>query len=222
MNHCHILRVQKWQYFNSVARWVFNWLLMLVSLWLSLLHSMCFPILRYASHRCYWSKSFYYSTQERTVKSKLLQFVSGANVLTFWVTAILWDILTFLVTIFFLVCTFAAFQEDGWSTALELSRIFFILFIFVLSILPVTIFASRFFKEPADGFSLLSMVYIFTGASIKINQFLLISNLLISRNGMLFHCIYYVTRTIRPAGYSKDFNLDIYDIPSFCFGNYIF
>lgn len=117
----------------------------------------------------------YYFEQERTVKSKLLQFVSGANVLTFWVTAILWDILTFLVTILFLVVAFAAFQEDGWSTALELSRIFFILFIFVLSILPVTIFASRFFKEPADGFSLLSMIYIFTGAfMIIIKQILLI------------------------------------------------
>lgn len=104
-----------------------------------------------------------YLIQERTVRSKLLQFVSGANVLTFWLTAFLWDILTFVVTILFLVITFAAFQEEGWSTALELSRIFFILFIFVLAILPVTIFASRFFKDPADGFSVLSMIYIFTG-----------------------------------------------------------
>ncbi|XP_037025654.1 ATP-binding cassette sub-family A member 3-like isoform X1 [Bradysia coprophila] len=101
--------------------------------------------------------------KERTVKSKLLQFVSGANVLTFWVTAFLWDIFTFIVTILFLVITFAGFQEEGWSTALELSRIFFILLIFVVAILPVTMFASRFFKDPADGYSVLSMIYIFTG-----------------------------------------------------------
>lgn len=87
--------------------------------------------------------------------------------LTFWVTAFLWDIFTFLVTIVFLVITFAAFQEEGWSTALELSRIFFILFIFVLAILPVTTFASRFFKDPADGFGVLSMVYIFTGEFVR-------------------------------------------------------
>lgn len=104
-----------------------------------------------------------FSSQERTVKSKLLQFVSGANVLTFWLTAFLWDIFTFIVTIVFLVITLAAFQEEGWSTALELSRIFFILFIFVIAILPVTTFASRFFKDPADGFAVLSMIYIFTG-----------------------------------------------------------
>lgn len=105
--------------------------------------------------------------KERTVKSKLLQFVSGANVLTFWLTAFLWDILTFVVTILFLVITFAGFQEEGWSTTLELSRIFFILFIFVIAILPVTMFASRFFRDPADGYSVLSMIYIFTGETLK-------------------------------------------------------
>lgn len=97
------------------------------------------------------------------IRSKLLQFVSGANVLTFWLTAFIWDMFTFLITVILTILTFAIFQEDGWSTATELSRMFLILFAFIFAILPVTFFASKFFKEPADGFSIVSLIYIITG-----------------------------------------------------------
>lgn len=97
------------------------------------------------------------------IRSKLLQFVSGANVLTFWLTAYIWDMLTFVVTVVFMIATFAIFQEDGWRTASELSRVFLVLFAFIFAILPVTFLASKSFKEPADGFSILSLIYIVTG-----------------------------------------------------------
>lgn len=102
------------------------------------------------------------------IRSKLLQFVSGANVLTFWLTAYLWDMFTFLITAILLVITFGIFQEEGWSTAIELSRVFLILFAFIFAILPVTFLASKFFKEPADGFSIMSLIYIVTGKKDEI------------------------------------------------------
>lgn len=108
-------------------------------------------------------------TQERMIRSKLLQFVSGANVLTFWLTAFIWDMFTFLITVVLTILTFAIFQEDGWSTAAELSRMFLILFAFIFAILPVTFFASKFFKEPADGFSIVSLIYIITGENEYLN-----------------------------------------------------
>lgn len=58
--------------------------------------------------------------KERVSRAKLLQFVSGVNVLIFWVTAIIWDYLTFIITSIVLVATLAVFQEDGWSTIPEL------------------------------------------------------------------------------------------------------
>lgn len=97
------------------------------------------------------------------IRSKLLQFLSGANVLTFWLTAYLWDLFTFLITVILMIITFAIFQEDGWSTGLELARVFLILFAFIFAILPITFFASKFFKESADGFSIMSLIYIITG-----------------------------------------------------------
>lgn len=105
------------------------------------------------------------------IRSKLLQFVSGANVLTFWLTAYLWDMFTFLITVILMIITFGIFQEDGWSTGVELSRVLLILFAFIFAILPVTFFASRFFQESADGFSILSLIYIVTGETDERNSF---------------------------------------------------
>ncbi|KAG4071964.1 hypothetical protein HA402_006125 [Bradysia odoriphaga] len=119
--------------------------------------------------------SFYVMSyiKERMIRSKLLQFVSGANVLTFWVTAFIWDMFTFLVTVILMILTFAIFQEEGWSTALELSRVFLIVFAFVFAILPITFLASKFFKESADGFSLLSLIYIVTGIAFYFIVFIM-------------------------------------------------
>lgn len=53
----------------------------------------------------------------------MLQFVSGVNVLIFWVTAIIWDYFTFILTSIILIATLAVFQEDGWSTFAELGNV---------------------------------------------------------------------------------------------------
>lgn len=117
--------------------------------------------------------SFYVMSyiKERMIRSKLLQFVSGANVLTFWVTAYIWDMFTFVITVILMILTFAIFQEEGWSTALELSRVFLIVFAFIFAILPITFLSSKFFKESADGFSLLSLIYIVTGKNRRFTAY---------------------------------------------------
>lgn len=61
--------------------------------------------------------------KERESRSKLLQFVSGANVLLFWVSQFLWDIMTFTLTAIVVVCTLACFQEDGFSAFGDLGKL---------------------------------------------------------------------------------------------------
>lgn len=101
--------------------------------------------------------------KERESRAKLLQFVSGANVSTFWATAILWDFITFIVTIFLTIATLAIFQENGWSTFEELGRGFLMLLLFVYAVLPVTYIASMCFKSPSSAFTRMTMIYIFSG-----------------------------------------------------------
>ena len=70
--------------------------------------------------------------KERVTRAKLLQFVSGVNVLAFWAVSFLWDYMTYIVTILFYIGTLAAFQEDGWSSAEELGRCLSMLLYFII------------------------------------------------------------------------------------------
>lgn len=110
----------------------------------------------------------FYFTQENHSRSKLLQFVSGAKVITFWLTAFIWDYITFLITIIIFALAFVVFQEPGWSSTEEISRIVYILAVFAFATLPVTYIASLLFTIPASGFTRLTMFYVFTGRHLKI------------------------------------------------------
>lgn len=101
--------------------------------------------------------------QERESRAKLLQFVSGARVITFWGTAFVWDYITYLLTILILVLVFSIFQETGWSSPEELSRVVIILVSFGYAVLPLTYIFSKFFTVPASGFTRMTMFYVFTG-----------------------------------------------------------
>lgn len=46
--------------------------------------------------------------------------------LIFWLTAIIWDYFTFIVTSIILIATLAVFQEDGWSSVDELGKHIFL------------------------------------------------------------------------------------------------
>jgi ATP-binding cassette subfamily A (ABC1) protein 3 len=68
--------------------------------------------------------SFYilFYIRERVSKAKHLQFVSGVNVVVFWGTSFLCDMVTYLLTMIAVLITFAALQEDGFKTPDELGE----------------------------------------------------------------------------------------------------
>uniref|UniRef100_A0A8D8MPF5 ATP-binding cassette sub-family A member 3 n=2 Tax=Culex pipiens TaxID=7175 RepID=A0A8D8MPF5_CULPI len=102
--------------------------------------------------------------KERTSRSKLLQYVSGTNITLYWVVAFIWDYITFMFTCLIYIAVLAAFQEEGWSSASELGRVFLLLMLFGVGFLPVTYLFSFVFKTPATGFVVLMLFNIATGA----------------------------------------------------------
>uniref|UniRef100_A0A182LRE6 ABC transporter domain-containing protein n=1 Tax=Anopheles culicifacies TaxID=139723 RepID=A0A182LRE6_9DIPT len=112
--------------------------------------------------------------KERVTRSKLLQFVSGANVLGFWLISFLWDFMTFLVTVMFYVAVLAAFQEDGWSTGEEIGRVILVMVVFGFAFLPLTYLFSFAFDIPASGFVKVMILNIFTGTIFFMTVFLLL------------------------------------------------
>jgi ATP-binding cassette subfamily A (ABC1) protein 3 len=61
--------------------------------------------------------------KERVSKAKHLQIVSGVEVLTFWLSSIVWDMFFSLFPAVGVIITFTAFQEEGFSTGRELGKI---------------------------------------------------------------------------------------------------
>lgn len=68
--------------------------------------------------------SFYvlFYVRERVTKAKHLQFVSGVDVTTFWLTSFICDLLTFIFTSICLLITLVAFQEGGFQTFEEIGN----------------------------------------------------------------------------------------------------
>lgn len=104
--------------------------------------------------------------KERVTKAKLLQFVSGINVVMYWITAFLWDYLIFVLIAFLVTLTIGLFQEDGYSTFEQLGRIYFVLIMFGFAVLPFIYIAAFFFNAPASGFTKMSIIFIFMGVAM--------------------------------------------------------
>ncbi|XP_055535484.1 phospholipid-transporting ATPase ABCA3-like [Wyeomyia smithii] len=102
--------------------------------------------------------------RERTSRAKLLQYVSGTNILLFWGVAFLWDFVTFIVTSLVYIATLAAFQEEGWSSFAELGRVFLLLLFFGIGFLPTTYISSFLFNTPATGFVIVMLLNIAAGS----------------------------------------------------------
>lgn len=109
--------------------------------------------------------SFYimFYIKERVSKAKLLQFVSGLNVSTFWITSFIFDFATYIITAVILLVTLIAFQEEGWKTVNDLTPAFIALIAFGFSMLPMIFIASLMFSVPSTGFVRMTIFFIFTG-----------------------------------------------------------
>lgn len=60
--------------------------------------------------------------KERETRSKLLQFVGGVKIWTFWLSQLLWDILTFALTAVIVICAIACWQEEGYKSFDDLGK----------------------------------------------------------------------------------------------------
>lgn len=155
--------------------------------------------------------SFYlmFYIKERVSKAKLLQFVSGLNISTFWITSFIFDFATYILTSLILAITLLAFQEEGWSTIKELTPAFISLVVFGFSMLPMTFVSSLLFSIPSTGFVRMTIFFIFTGKGC---EFLYVIYTLL----LLFDCISDIKDTLTKLTKKLFFHTGI----TVFFGNY--
>lgn len=116
--------------------------------------------------------------KERVSRAKLLQFVSGANKVIFWMTSFVIDYLQFALISLLFLGVLAVYQKDGFSTFMELKRNFYLLEAFGFAAIPFTYVLSFLFQIPSTGLVRLSIVYIVSGVFCFMAYFILNNELL--------------------------------------------
>lgn len=140
---------------------------------LMMAQNMGFQLATNISFAMAFVSSFYimFYIKERVTKAKLLQYVSGLNVSSFWITSFLFDYGTFILNSIVMILVLGAFQEDGWSSLSELMSGFLTLIIFGFSMLPISFLSSHMFDIPSTGFVRMTIIYVFTGKYRARNDF---------------------------------------------------
>jgi len=101
--------------------------------------------------------------KENMTRAKLLQYVSGANKVIFWLVSFVIDYVLFLLISLLYIGVLAAFQEDGYRTFDELGRVFLVLVMFGAAMLPFTYLGAFLFRVPSSGLTVLSITYVISG-----------------------------------------------------------
>lgn len=101
--------------------------------------------------------------KERVTRSKLLQFVSGVKIFTYWSVSFFWDFISVVITILLFLVTLVAFQEEGWREYNEIAKVMLVMFLFAFAALPFVYLASFFFSIPSTGFIRLAIGFVLTG-----------------------------------------------------------
>lgn len=100
-----------------------------------------------------------------------MNIICGAKISIFWITAFIWDCLSYFITVCFMILTLKIFEKFGWSTPNEINQLFIILILFGLTVIPKNYMIVSFFDDPSSGFGILSIINFIFGTPI----FLLVS-----------------------------------------------
>lgn len=96
--------------------------------------------------------------KENACKAKLLQFVSGVQVWTFWISTIVCDLFIYLVSIALMCSILTAFDNPGWSTGEDIARTFCLFAGFGFATLPFIYLFAMTNKDSANGFNNFAMI----------------------------------------------------------------
>lgn len=96
--------------------------------------------------------------KENASKAKLLQFVSGVQVWTFWISTIIADLFIYLVSIALMSSILTAFDNPGWENGADIGRTYALFACFGFATMPFIYLFSMANKDSANGFNNISMI----------------------------------------------------------------
>uniref|UniRef100_A0A8D0GV65 ABC transporter domain-containing protein n=1 Tax=Sphenodon punctatus TaxID=8508 RepID=A0A8D0GV65_SPHPU len=140
---------------------------------------------------------------ERAIKAKHVQFVSGVYVANFWLSALLWDLINFLVPCALMLVIFQAFDVKAFTQDNHLVDVMLIFLLYGWAIIPLMYLLSFFFSVAATAYTRLTIFNILSGTA----TFLAVTIMSIPELGMV--------------DLSKTLNKVFLILPNYCLGQSI-
>ncbi|XP_074202604.1 phospholipid-transporting ATPase ABCA3 isoform X2 [Camelus bactrianus] len=103
------------------------------------------------------------AVSERAVQAKHVQLVSGVHVATFWLSALLWDLMSFLVPSLLLLVVFKAFDVHAFTRDGHEADALLLLALYGWAIIPLMYLMSFFFLGAATAYTRLTIFNILSG-----------------------------------------------------------
>ncbi|XP_023377237.1 ATP-binding cassette sub-family A member 3 [Pteropus vampyrus] len=103
------------------------------------------------------------AVSERAVQAKHIQFVSGVHVATFWLSALLWDLISFLVPTLLLLVVFKAFDVHAFTRDGHVADALLLLMLYGWAIIPLMYLMNLFFSGAATAYTRLTIFNILSG-----------------------------------------------------------
>ncbi|XP_053328151.1 phospholipid-transporting ATPase ABCA3 [Spea bombifrons] len=102
---------------------------------------------------------------ERAVKSKHVQFVSGASSFSYWLSALTWDMLNFLIPCVFMLVVFQAFEVKAYTDDRHLVDVMLMLLLYGWAVIPLMYLFSFLFTSTATAYTRLTIFNILSGTA---------------------------------------------------------
>ncbi|XP_008843584.1 ATP-binding cassette sub-family A member 3 isoform X3 [Nannospalax galili] len=103
------------------------------------------------------------AVSERAVQAKHVQFVSGVHVATFWLSALLWDLISFLIPSLLLLVVFRAFDVHAFTRDGHMADMLLLLMLYGWAIIPLMYLMSFFFSAASTAYTRLTIFNILSG-----------------------------------------------------------
>ncbi|XP_070635571.1 ATP-binding cassette sub-family A member 17-like isoform X1 [Bos indicus] len=111
------------------------------------------------------------TVKERGLKAKQVQFISGVHVATFWLSSLLWDLLSFLVPSLLLLVVFLYYDEEAFTHKENVRAVFLMLMLYAWAIIPFIYLTSFCFENAGNACVKLIIMLTF----LSIGPFVLVS-----------------------------------------------
>uniref|UniRef100_A0A8B9KPA1 ATP-binding cassette, sub-family A (ABC1), member 3b n=1 Tax=Astyanax mexicanus TaxID=7994 RepID=A0A8B9KPA1_ASTMX len=102
---------------------------------------------------------------ERSVKSKHVQQVSGVYLSNFWFSALIWDLINFLLPCLLMLVVFRAFAVKAFVDQNHLVDVLFLLLLYGWAVIPLMYLLSFLFSSAATAYTRLTIFNIISGTA---------------------------------------------------------